>query len=45
MVKVDIAEHALLSSTFVRLAQRIGINRIARDVGPTLSDILLGPAP
>ena len=41
--EVDIAEHALLSSTLVRLAQRIGINRIARDVSPSLSDILRGP--
>lgn len=40
--EVDISEHALLSSTLVRLAQRIGINRIARDVSPSLSDILRG---
>ena len=30
--QVDIAEHALLSSTLVRLAQRIGINRVAWEV-------------
>jgi hypothetical protein len=32
--KIDIAEHATLSSTLVRLAQRIGIDRIPRDVTP-----------
>ena len=42
--QVDIAEHALLSSTLVRLAQRIGINRVARDVTPTLGDYLRRPA-
>ena len=40
---VDIAEHALLSSTLVRLAQRIGINRVAKDVSPTLGDYLHDP--
>jgi hypothetical protein len=42
--EVDIAEHALLSSTLVRLAQRIGINRVAKDQTPTLNDYLRGPA-
>jgi hypothetical protein len=37
--QVDINEHATLSSTLVRLAQRIGIDRIPRDISPTLSDI------
>ena len=37
---VDIAEHALLSSTLVRLAQRIGINRVAKDLTPSLSEYL-----
>ena len=34
------AEHALLSSTLCRLAQRIGINRTAKNVTPSLSEIL-----
>jgi hypothetical protein len=42
--QVDIAEHALLSSTLVRLAQRIGINRVAKDVSPTLGDYLRDPS-
>jgi hypothetical protein len=31
---IDITEHATLSSTLVRLAQRIGINRIPHDITP-----------
>ena len=38
--QVDIAEHALLSSTLVRLAQRIGINRVVKDLTPSLSEYL-----
>jgi hypothetical protein len=37
--QIDIQEHATLSSTLVRLAQRIGIDRVARDVTPSWSDI------
>jgi hypothetical protein len=37
---IDLTEHATLSSTLVRLAQRIGINRIARDVTPSVKDYL-----
>jgi hypothetical protein len=37
---IDVAQHSLLSSTLVRLAQRLGINRVARDVSPVLADIL-----
>jgi hypothetical protein len=37
---VDIAEHALLSSTLVRLAQRIGIDRRAKPITPTVRDYL-----
>ena len=37
---VDIAEHALLSSTLVRLAQRIGIDRRAKNITPSLSEYL-----
>jgi hypothetical protein len=38
--EIDIAQHALLCSTLVRVAQRIGINRIPKDVVPSLSDLL-----
>lgn len=31
--QIDIAEHATLASTLVRLAARIGIDRVPRDVG------------
>jgi hypothetical protein len=41
--KINITEHALLCSTLTRLASRIGIDRTARDVSPTLSDFLRGP--
>jgi hypothetical protein len=37
---IDIAEHSLLSSTLVRLAQRIGIDRRARNIVPHLRDYL-----
>jgi hypothetical protein len=37
--QIDIQEHATLSSTLVRLAQRIGVDRIPRDV-PSLSEYL-----
>jgi len=38
--QIDIAEHALLCSTLVRVAQRIGIDRCSRDVTPLLTDYL-----
>jgi hypothetical protein len=38
--QIDIAEHALLSSTLCRLAQRIGINRRLKNVTPDLHDYL-----
>ena len=39
--EIDVAEHAILSSTLVRLAQRIGIDRVPRDVnGPSLGELL-----
>ena len=41
--EIEIQEHATLSSTLVRLAQRIGINRVAKNITPSLSDILRGP--
>ena len=37
---VGIAEHALLSSTLVRLAQRIGLERRARNVTPSVGQYL-----
>jgi hypothetical protein len=37
---IDIAEHSLLSSTLVRLAQRIGINRVPKNVVPHLTEYL-----
>jgi hypothetical protein len=38
--EIDISEHAQLSSTLVRIAQRIGINRRAKDITPALPDYL-----
>lgn len=37
---IDIAEHATLSSTLVRLAAKIGINRAQRDVGMSIGDLM-----
>jgi hypothetical protein len=37
---VDVATFAQLTSTMCRLASRIGIERIARDVTPTLDQYL-----
>jgi hypothetical protein len=37
---IDLQEHALIASTLVRLAQRIGIDRHARDLTPTLQEYL-----
>jgi hypothetical protein len=37
---IDINEHATLSSTLVRLAQRIGINRRFKNITPALPDYL-----
>jgi hypothetical protein len=34
---IDVGEHAQLSSTLVRLASRIGINRKAREIVPSLA--------
>ena len=42
--QIDVQEHALLCSTLTRLVSRLGIDRIAKDISPTLSDILR-PAP
>ena len=37
---IDIREHALLCSTMVRVARQIGIERVPRNVTPSLSDYL-----
>lgn len=41
---IDVTEHALLSSTLVRLASRIGVDRRARNVTPTVQDYIEGRA-
>jgi hypothetical protein len=38
--QVDIQEHSLLVSTMLRVAQRIGIDRRAKNITPTLGDYL-----
>jgi hypothetical protein len=38
--QIDISEHALLCSTLVRVARQIGVNRIARDITPSLGEYL-----
>ena len=42
---VDLAELSLAASTLTRLASRIGIDRVPRDVGQSLADILREPRP
>jgi hypothetical protein len=42
--QIDVGEHATLCSTLVRLAGRIGIDRRARNVTPTLQDYLADKA-
>jgi hypothetical protein len=37
---IDISHHALLCSSLCRLSAKIGINRIAKDITPTLKDYL-----
>lgn len=37
---IDVATHSTLTSTMVRVASRIGINRKAREVVPTLAEYL-----
>ena len=40
--QIDISEHALLSSTLVRIAQRLGIERRAKNIVPDLRDYIEG---
>jgi hypothetical protein len=37
---INISEHSLLCSTMVRVASRLGLERRAKDISPTLDDIL-----
>jgi hypothetical protein len=37
---IDLQEHALVCSTLVRIAQRIGVDQRARNVVPSLADYL-----
>ena len=41
--QIDIQEHALLVSTMVRVAQRIGVDRLPRDLAPSLTEYLNRP--
>jgi hypothetical protein len=38
--QIDIQEHSLLVSTMVRVAQRIGVDRVPRYVAPSLAEYL-----
>jgi hypothetical protein len=38
--EVDVGTLCTLASTTVRLSQRLGLERVAKDVGPTLADYL-----
>jgi hypothetical protein len=38
--QIDVGEHSQLSSTMVRIAQRIGVNKIPVDVTPSLESYL-----
>jgi hypothetical protein len=37
---IDLSEHALISSTLVRLVTRLGIDRQAKDISSSLSEYL-----
>ena len=41
--EINIERHALLCSTLTRLAQRIGIDRRAKNITPSLGDYLRSP--
>jgi hypothetical protein len=38
--EISVPEHALLVSSLVRLANKLGINRVAKNIGPTLGELL-----
>jgi hypothetical protein len=42
---VDVSDQASAASTLVRIATRIGVNRIPRDVSPTLDEYFANAAP
>jgi hypothetical protein len=39
--ELDISEYSTLTSTLVRVAQRIGLGRVAKDIIPTLQEYIL----
>ena len=41
--QIDFNQHATAVSEMVRVASRLGLSRRARDISPTLSDMLRGP--
>jgi hypothetical protein len=41
--EIDLGQHATAVSALVRIASRLGLQRRARDVGPTLTDYLKQP--
>ena len=43
--KIDVIEHSQAISTMVRIASRLGIRRICKDVSPSLGDYLRSPLP
>ena len=43
--EIEVERHALLCSTLTRLAQRIGIDRRAKNITPSLGDYLRSPPP
>jgi hypothetical protein len=43
--QIDVSQHAQCVGAMVRVATRLGLSRRARDISPTLSDILRGPSP
>ena len=43
--QIDITEHSLLCSTMTRLAQRIGVERVPKNVAPNLEQYLSSNAP
>jgi hypothetical protein len=41
--QISITEHALLVSSMVRVARQIGVNRVAKDITPSLDQYLRSP--
>ena len=41
--EIDVQQHSTLSSTLVRLSNKIGIGRIAKNVTPDLTDYIANP--